>query len=182
MLCAATHPQPVQPWVRGAWPERCSSPTGEPLGPLPSGRAGGRLPATLCNRGGSGRGGHGPSWPGEAEWSWGGRCRSKLARSFEGLPGPELAPSPPIERGRGGSGEGVRGRGRRAGTEAGGAWPSLDSRAEWEGRRGATPRGPGCQCPGVVWTSHPSLPLSFPPSFAFLPPGSLAEDTSGFSP
>lgn len=180
MNCAATHPQPVQPWVPGAWPERCSSPAGEPLGPLPSGRAGGRLPATLCNRGGSGRGGHGPSWPGEAERSWGGRCRSELARSFEGLTGPELAPPPPIQRGLGGGARRreVRGPGRCAGTKAGGAWPSLDGRAEWEGRRGATPRGLGCQCPGVVWTSHPSLLLPF----AFLPPGPLAEDTSGFRP
>lgn len=62
--------------------------------------------------------------------------------------------------GGGGSGEGVQGPGRCAGTKAGGAWPSLDGRAEWEGRRGATPRGLGCLCPGGAWTSHPFLPPS----------------------
>lgn len=160
MHCAATHPQPVQPWVPGAWPERCSSPAGEPLGPLPSGRAGGRLPATLCNRGGSGRGGHGPSWPGEAERSWGGRCRSELARSFEGLPGPELALPPPIERGRGGLGGGsprpeevCRHQGRRGLAQPGwsrGVGGPERRHAPWAGLPESR----------VVWTSHHCLPPS----------------------
>lgn len=162
--CTATHPQPVQPWVPSAWPERCGSSAGEPLGPLPSGRVGGRLPATLCNRSGSGRGGHGPSWPGEAEWSWGGRRRSKLAISFEGRSGPSARSPSPDTAGAGGSGEGVRGSGRCATTKAGGARPSLDGRGGVGGPARRHAPWAGLQCPGMVWTSHPSLSPSVPPS------------------
>lgn len=175
-----TAPPPIRsrcsPGYRARGPSGAARQPGSPSGPSLQAGQGAASPRPYVT--GAGVAGAGTGLPGPGKLS-GARAGGAGVNLPEVLRDARALSSLPLPRCGGGGGLGggsprprevCKYQGRRGQAQPG--W----SRGEWEGRRGATPRGLGCCVRG--WCGRP-----IPPSLgARLPPGLLQKDTPDFSP